>query len=72
MEQIDVHQTLLTASDYLAAYGLRLAAALATFVKNLIYFTLLIFIIIASLGQLGVQTTSFVALVGAAGRGAPR
>ena len=40
---------------------------LATFIRNLAYFSLLIFIIIAALSQLGVQTTSFVALVGAAG-----
>jgi small conductance mechanosensitive channel len=42
-------------------------ATLASFVSNLIYFAMLIFVIIASLGQLGLQTTSFVALIGAAG-----
>ena len=42
-------------------------STLAAFVKNLVYVGLLIFIVIAALGQMGVQTTSFVALVGAAG-----
>lgn len=45
----------------------RVEPTLATFLKNLAYYGLLIFVAITALGQLGVQTTSFVALVGAAG-----
>ncbi len=37
------------------------------FVGNLIYMALLAFVIIAALGQLGIQTTSFIAILGAAG-----
>lgn len=40
---------------------------LATFVRNIIYVALMVFVIIAALNQLGVQTTSFVAIIGAAG-----
>ncbi len=40
---------------------------LETFVSNLVYWTLMAFVIIATIGQLGVQTTSLIALVGAAG-----
>lgn len=40
---------------------------LVDFLGNLTYVVLLIFIIIAALGQLGVQTASLVALLGAAG-----
>ena len=40
---------------------------LATFSRNLVYYALLMFVFITALGQLGVQTTSFVALIGAAG-----
>jgi small conductance mechanosensitive channel len=42
-------------------------ATLVKFVGNLIYVTLLIFVILAALGQLGIQTTSFIAVIGAAG-----
>lgn len=42
-------------------------ATLATFLKNVASFALLIFVIIAALGQIGIQTTSIVALIGAAG-----
>jgi small conductance mechanosensitive channel len=42
-------------------------AAIISFVSSLAYFGLLAFIIIAALGQLGVQTASFVAIIGAAG-----
>ena len=45
----------------------KLNVTLANFLKNLVYFTLLIFVFIAALNKLGVETTSFVALVGAAG-----
>ena len=37
------------------------------FVANLTYIALLAFVIIAALGQLGIQTTSFIAILGAAG-----
>ncbi len=40
---------------------------IAGFVGNLTYMALLIFVIIAALGQLGIQTTSFIAILGAAG-----
>jgi len=37
------------------------------FVGNLTYMALLVFVIIAALSQLGIQTTSFIAILGAAG-----
>ncbi|AGS38516.1 MAG: small conductance mechanosensitive channel [Cycloclasticus pugetii] len=40
---------------------------LISFTTNIIYTALLAFVIIASLGQLGIQTTSFIAIIGAAG-----
>ncbi|NQT87376.1 mechanosensitive ion channel [bacterium] len=40
---------------------------LISFSANLTYAALLVFVIIAALGQLGVQTTSFIAVLGAAG-----
>ena len=40
---------------------------LISFTTNMIYAALLAFVIIASLGQLGIQTTSFIAILGAAG-----
>ena len=40
---------------------------LITFTANLAYIGLLAFIVIAALGQLGIQTTSFIAVLGAAG-----
>lgn len=40
---------------------------LISFTSNLAYIALLAFIVIAALGQLGIQTTSFVAVLGAAG-----
>lgn len=40
---------------------------LVSFTRNIVYVALLIFISVAALGQLGVQTTSFVAVIGAAG-----
>ncbi len=42
-------------------------ATVSSFVGHLIYYALLAFFILAALGQLGIQTTSFVAVVGAAG-----
>ena len=38
-----------------------------TFVSNLAYFAVLAFVIVAALSQLGIQTTSFIAVLGAAG-----
>jgi len=40
---------------------------IVSFVANLIYIALLIFVVLAALGQLGIQTTSFIAVIGAAG-----
>ena len=40
---------------------------LVSFLKNIVYAAILIFVIIASLNKLGVQTTSFIAILGAAG-----
>ena len=40
---------------------------LISFTKTMAYFGLLIFVTIAALSQLGIQTTSFIALIGAAG-----
>ena len=45
----------------------RVEPTLATFLRNLAYYALLVFVLVTALGQLGVQTTSFVALIGAAG-----
>jgi small conductance mechanosensitive channel len=41
--------------------------ALIGFFRNITYFGLLIMVVIAAVGQLGVQTTSFIAVLGAAG-----
>jgi small conductance mechanosensitive channel len=40
---------------------------LASFTKNIAYFGLLIFVIVAALEKLGIQTTSFVAIIASAG-----
>ena len=40
---------------------------LQTFVGNLVRMVLLVFVIIAAIGALGIQTTSFIAILGAAG-----
>ena len=40
---------------------------LVSFIKNLLYVGLLTFVAIAALSKLGVETTSFVAVIGAAG-----
>lgn len=40
---------------------------IAVFLRNLIYTALMVFVLIASVGAIGVQTTSFVAVIGAAG-----
>ena len=41
--------------------------ALISFAKSLLHWSLLAFVVIAALAQLGIQTASFVALIGAAG-----
>ena len=45
----------------------KLNETLASFLKNIIYYVLLIFVCIAALNKLGIETTSFVAIIGAAG-----
>ncbi len=45
----------------------KLNETLASFLKNIIYYLLLIFVAIAALSKIGIETTSFVALIGAAG-----
>ncbi len=40
---------------------------LQTFVSNLVYWALMMFVIIAAINQVGVQTTSLIAIMGAAG-----
>ena len=45
----------------------KLEPTLVSFVTSLTYIALMAFIIIAALGKLGIQTTSFVAVIGAAG-----
>lgn len=42
-------------------------ATIVSFLVNLIYIALLTFVVLAALGQLGIQTTSFIAVIGAAG-----
>lgn len=42
-------------------------ALLASFTSNIAYVALIAFVVIAALSQLGIQTTSFVAIIGAAG-----
>jgi small conductance mechanosensitive channel len=39
---------------------------LASFVRNLVYFALMAFVLIAALNKLGIQTASFIAVLGAA------
>lgn len=41
--------------------------ALETFITNLVYWAMLAFVVIAAVAQVGVQTTSFIAVLGAAG-----
>jgi len=40
---------------------------IVSFVGNMTYIALLVFVVLAALGQLGIQTTSFIAIIGAAG-----
>jgi small conductance mechanosensitive channel len=50
-----------------AMHKAKLNETLASFLKNIIYYVLLIFVVIAALNKLGIETTSFVAIIGAAG-----
>jgi small conductance mechanosensitive channel len=47
--------------------GLEVDKILETFFCNLVYWVLMIFVIIAAINQIGVQTTSLIAVMGAAG-----
>ena len=40
---------------------------LVTFITNITYAALMVFVVLAALNQLGIQTTSFIAVIGAAG-----
>lgn len=40
---------------------------ITVFVRNIVYYIFVVMVVIAALGQLGVQTASFVAIIGAAG-----
>ena len=40
---------------------------LAVFTKNIVYFGVLVFVALAALNKLGIETTSFIAVLGAAG-----
>jgi len=42
-------------------------SSLVSFVGNIVYAVILVFVIIAAISKLGVQTTSFIAIIGAAG-----
>lgn len=45
----------------------KIEKTLASFSKNIVYYGILIFVIIAALNKLGIETNSFIALIGAAG-----
>jgi len=45
----------------------KLNETLASFFKNIIYYVILIFVGVAALNKIGIETTSFVAIIGAAG-----
>jgi small conductance mechanosensitive channel len=94
---MDVTNLLDSARDLIAAFGLKVVAAIAIlvigrwiakgltnlarramdkaktdemlgrFIGNLVYVALLTFVVLAAINQLGVQTTSFIAVIGAAG-----
>lgn len=42
-------------------------ATVGSFTKNIVYYAMFTMVVVAALGQLGVQTASFVAIIGAAG-----
>ncbi|MCK9310184.1 MAG: mechanosensitive ion channel family protein, partial [Candidatus Cloacimonetes bacterium] len=45
----------------------KMDASLVVFISNMAYAVILVFVVIAAIGKLGVQTTSFIAIIGAAG-----
>lgn len=45
----------------------KLNVTLASFLRNVVYYVILIFVCIAALNKIGIETTSFVAIIGAAG-----
>lgn len=45
----------------------KMDASLVVFISNMAYAAILVFVVIAAIGKLGVQTTSFIAIIGAAG-----
>jgi small conductance mechanosensitive channel len=45
----------------------KLNKTLTSFCRNIIYYCALLFVVITALGQVGIQTNSFVALIGASG-----
>ncbi len=49
------------------AHKSKMSLTLATFTTNLTFTTIMIFVVIAAIGKIGIQTTSFVAMIGAAG-----
>lgn len=50
-----------------AMHKAKVNETLTSFLKNIIYYVLLIFACIAALNKIGIETTSFVAILGAAG-----
>jgi small conductance mechanosensitive channel len=50
-----------------AMHKAKLNETLVSFLKNIVYYVFLIFVVIAALNKLGIETTSFVAIIGAAG-----
>ena len=50
-----------------AMHKAKLNAMLTSFLKNIVYYVLFIFVCIAALNKFGIETTPFVALIGAAG-----
>jgi small conductance mechanosensitive channel len=57
----EVNQIWVQVQDIATVWGIKVIAAVAIFIA------LLAFVVIAALGQLGIQTTSFIAILGAAG-----
>lgn len=45
----------------------KLNRTLVVFLKNMAYFGILVFVVIAALNKLGIETNSFIAIIGAAG-----
>ncbi len=45
----------------------KIEKTIANFIKNIVYYAILVFVSIAALNKLGVETSSFLAIIGAAG-----